>query len=141
MASRCSRCLLAAGRHYRSIVSTPRLGTLAGMLARMGFANPKRAEHLISAELDLDLAPATGMPFTTAARHVIDTRDVIEGADAELLAVLAAAADPDLALGAIAAIAERCGPVGGAELRTALRGEPEPLPGLAAVLGARPANG
>ncbi len=81
------------------------------------------------------------MPVTTAARHVIDTRDVIEGADAELLAVLAAAADPDLALGAIAAIAERCGPVGGAELRTALRGERGFRDRLTAVLGASPALG
>src|SRR5260370_17519275 len=68
-------------RHYGSRVSTPRAGTLAGTLARMGFAEPARAEHLITEGLRLDA----------------------DGADAEVLAAIAAGADPDPALPALTA--------------------------------------
>jgi len=123
-------------------MGTPRKGTLTGTLARMGFADPTRAAQLIGAELDADLVPAVGAAATTrATRHVIDTSDVIAGADAELLAALAAAADPDLALAKITAILERCGPALGAELLAALRGERGLRDRLTAVLGASPALG
>src|SRR5499427_3634103 len=58
----------------------PRRTTLSARLARMGFADPARAERLICGELALD----------------------IDGGDAELFEALGAAADPDLALAALA---------------------------------------
>ena len=58
----------------------PRQTTLSARLARMGFADPARAERLICGELALD----------------------IDGDDAELFEALGSAADPDLALAALA---------------------------------------
>src|SRR5215813_7649098 len=64
-------------------VSMPRRTTPSARLARMGFADPAQAERLASGDLALDL----------------DSGDLDSG-DAGLLAALAAAADPDLALAA-----------------------------------------
>ena len=69
-------------------------GTLAGQLAAMGFADTARARQLLTE----DLGPGP------------------DGADAPLVEALAAAADPDLALAALARLApdascaRRCGP-------------------------------
>src|ERR1700722_950190 len=65
---------------YGAGVSMLRRTTPAGRLARMGFADARRAQLLVTE--DLALEP--------------------EGADADLLEALAAAADPDLALTALA---------------------------------------
>ena len=74
------RRLADGGRgRYRAVVSMPRRTTPSARLARMGFADPARAERLASG---------------SRARH--------RRGDAELLAALAAAADPDLALAALA---------------------------------------
>src|SRR5260370_38869154 len=106
-------------RHYGSRVSTPRAGTLAGTLARMGFAEPARAEHLITEGLRLDA----------------------DGADAEGLAAIAAGADPDLALAALTALVQRGGDALGSELRAALRRERGLPDRLTAVLRAGAALG
>src|SRR6266566_3914516 len=111
--SRDTSCRKCAARHYGARVSTPRTGTLAGTLARMGFADPPRAEQLITEELRLDVA----------------------GADAAVLAAIAAAADPDLALAALAVIAARAGDAPAGELRAALRRERGFAGRLTAVLG------
>jgi len=89
-------------------VSIPRGTTLTGRLASLGFADPARAERLISDDLALDL----------------------EGDDGKLLEALAAAADPDAALAGLARLAP------GAELLDALRADPEFRARLVAVLGA-----
>src|SRR5215469_4893758 len=68
-------------------MSTPR-GTLAGQLAAMGFADTGRAQQLIT-EIGIVAAPADGRAT----------------ADLPLLHMLAAAADPDLALAALARMA------------------------------------
>ena len=57
-------------------------GTLTGQLATLGFADTANARRLLTGELGLD----------------------IEGADAPLVEAIAAAADPDLAVGALARI-------------------------------------
>jgi glutamate-ammonia-ligase adenylyltransferase len=131
-------------------VSTPRIGTLAGTLARMGFSNPARAEHLITDELRFDLAPAAepagvaaaaaGEPGRASGTQAFETWHVA-GADAELLAAVAAAADPDLALSALAALLQRCGPEARSELIPALRGEPGLRDRLVTVLGVSAALG
>jgi glutamate-ammonia-ligase adenylyltransferase len=79
--------------------------TLAGRLARLGFADPARAERLLG---DLSLDPDD------------------DAGDADLLAAVANAADPDLALGGLARIGV---PVAG------LREDPEFRDRLIAVLG------
>jgi glutamate-ammonia-ligase adenylyltransferase len=79
----------------------------------MGFADADRAERLLSEDLALDA----------------------EGADADLLASLAAAADPDLALVMLARM-----PLGG-DLLTALRADAGLRSRLTAVLGASAALG
>ena len=89
-------------------MSIPRGTTLTGRLASLGFADPARAERLISDDLALDL----------------------EGDDGKLLEALAAAADPDAALAGLARLAP------GAELLDALRADPEFRARLVAVLGA-----
>jgi glutamate-ammonia-ligase adenylyltransferase len=61
----------------------PRGATLAGRLAVLGFADTARAERVLSYELGLDAG----------------------GADADLVAAIAEAADPDLALAGLAALA------------------------------------
>ena len=91
----------------------PRRSTLSARLARMGFADPARAERLICGELALD----------------------IDGGDAGLFEALGAAADPDLALAALARIPRD------RELLAAAREDPGLRARLAAVLGASAALG
>jgi [glutamine synthetase] adenylyltransferase / [glutamine synthetase]-adenylyl-L-tyrosine phosphorylase len=104
----------------------------------MGFADPSKAEHLITAELGLELAPAQaagpGRPHGAGPAEASDAGD-LAGADAGLLAALAAAADPDLALSGLATLVQRCGPALAAELIAALRGELGLRNRLTAVLG------
>ncbi len=90
----------------------PRGATLAGRLATLGFADTVTAQRLLTEELALDLA----------------------GADATLVSELAAAPDPDLALGALARL-------GRDEVLGALRSDPDLRSRLLAVLGASPALG
>jgi [glutamine synthetase] adenylyltransferase / [glutamine synthetase]-adenylyl-L-tyrosine phosphorylase len=91
--------------------------TLAGRLARLGFADAARAEHLLLTDLGGSDPDAAGSE---------------PGAD-PLLTALAAAADPDLALTGLARV------FGAADdapaLRQALRDEPEFRDRLTAVLG------
>ncbi len=87
--------------------------TPAGELARLGFADAARAERLLSQDLALDP----------------------EGADADLLASLAAAADPDLALTTLARMTL------GGDLLDALRADAGLRSRLTAVLGASAALG
>ena len=91
----------------------PRRTTLSARLARMGFADPARAERLICGELALD----------------------IDGGDAELFEALGAAADPDLALAALARMPRD------RELLAAAREDPGLRARLTAVLGASAALG
>jgi glutamate-ammonia-ligase adenylyltransferase len=87
--------------------------TPAGRLARMGFADARRAQSLVTEDLALDP----------------------DGADAALLEALAAAADPDLALAALARMPFD------AQLRQALRDDAGLRTRLTAVLGASAALG
>ena len=87
--------------------------TPAGELARLGFADAARAERLLSQDLALDP----------------------EGADAGLLASLAASADPDLALITLSRITLS------GDLLTALRADAGLRSRLTAVLGASAALG
>ena len=87
--------------------------TPAGRLARLGFADAARAERLLSEDLALDA----------------------EGADADLLAALAAAADPDLALTTLTRMPRD------AELAEAMRADAGLRNRLTAVLGASAALG
>ena len=105
--------------HYGSRVSTPRTGTLAGMLARMGFADPPRAEHLITEELRFDA----------------------DGADADVLAAIAAAADPDLALTSLAGLLQRSGDAAGSRVARRAAARARLRDRLTAVLGASAALG
>ena len=91
----------------------PRRTTLSARLARMGFADPAQAERLAGGDLALD----------------------IDSGDAGLLAALAAAADPDLALAALARMPRD------AELLTALHQDADLARRLALVLGASAALG
>jgi glutamate-ammonia-ligase adenylyltransferase len=84
--------------------------TLAGRLARLGFADAARAERLLD-----DLGIAAGVATGAAT-----------GDDADLLAAVASAADPDLALAGLARIRVD---------RQALRGDPQFRDRLVAVLG------
>jgi [glutamine synthetase] adenylyltransferase / [glutamine synthetase]-adenylyl-L-tyrosine phosphorylase len=94
-------------------VTERRRTTPAGRLARLGFADAVRAQRLVSDDLALDA----------------------EGADADLLAALAAAADPDLALVTLARMPRD------AELTEALRTDAGLRSRLTAVLGASAALG
>jgi [glutamine synthetase] adenylyltransferase / [glutamine synthetase]-adenylyl-L-tyrosine phosphorylase len=85
----------------------------------MGFADPARAEHLLTEELRFEA----------------------DGADAGTLAALAAAADPDLALGSLAALFARGGGAVAAQLRAALQYERGLRDRLTAVLGSSAALG
>ncbi|HUZ37903.1 MAG TPA: bifunctional [glutamine synthetase] adenylyltransferase/[glutamine synthetase]-adenylyl-L-tyrosine phosphorylase [Streptosporangiaceae bacterium] len=91
----------------------PRQTTLTARLARMGFADPAQAERLVGTDLALD----------------------IDGDDADVLTALAGAADPDLALAALARIPRD------EALLAALRDDPGLRRRLAAVLGASAALG
>ena len=93
-------------------MSVPRRTTAAGQLARLGFADPARAELLIG-----DLAMDPGQ-----------AREALIGA-------LATAADPDLALAALTRVPRD------AELAQALAEDPRLRGRLAAVLGASVALG
>ena len=88
-------------------------GTLAGQLAAMGFTDTARARRLLTEDLRLDF----------------------EGADAVLLADLAGAADPDLALTGLARLQP------GTQLRAALRADAGLRDRLFSVLGASAALG
>jgi glutamate-ammonia-ligase adenylyltransferase len=94
-------------------VSTPRGTTLAGQLAAMGFADTARAQRLLTEDLGLDAA----------------------GRDAEVLAALAAAADPDLALSSLARMPHDTA------LWAALRADEDFRARLTAVLGVSAALG
>ena len=91
----------------------PRRTTLSARLARMGFADPAQAERLAGGDLALD----------------------VDGDDAGLLAALAGAADPDLALASLARMPRD------AELLTALHQDADLARRLALVLGASAALG
>ena len=91
----------------------PRRTTLSARLARMGFADPAQAERLAGGDLALDL----------------------DSGDAGPLAALAAAADPDLALAALARMPRDT------ELLTALHQDADLARRLALVLGASAALG
>ncbi len=95
-------------------MTSPR-GTLAGQLAAMGFADTARARQLVT-ELHLDAV-------------------AVSGADVPLLQALAGAADPDLALAALARMAPD------AELMRALRRDDVLRDRLVSVLGASAALG
>jgi glutamate-ammonia-ligase adenylyltransferase len=94
-------------------VSVPRKTTAAGRLARLGFADPGRAERLLGADLALDP----------------------DGADAEIVEALAAAADPDLALAALVRMPRE------PDMMAALRHDPGLRTRLAAALGSSAALG
>jgi glutamate-ammonia-ligase adenylyltransferase len=94
-------------------VSVPRRTTAAARLARLGFADPARAEFLLAGDL------------------AVDARQAGDG----LIDALATAADPDLALAALARMPRD------PELMRALDGEPRLRARLAAVLGASVALG
>jgi [glutamine synthetase] adenylyltransferase / [glutamine synthetase]-adenylyl-L-tyrosine phosphorylase len=94
-------------------VSTPRGTTLAGQLAAMGFADTARAQRLLTEDLELDAA----------------------GRDADMLAALAAAADPDLALASLARLPHDT------VLWAALRADEDFRARLTAVLGVSAALG
>src|SRR6516164_10640223 len=70
----------AAAGGYGAGVSVPRRTTAAARLARLGFADPARAELLLTEDLAIDPG----------------------GSGSVLVEALAAAADPDLALAALA---------------------------------------
>src|SRR5579859_1846983 len=86
----------------------PRGVTLTGRLAALGFADTATALRLLREDLVLDVA----------------------GADLPVVAALAAAPDPDLAVAGLAAMAPDDG------LRAALRSDEQLRAGLTAVLGA-----
>src|SRR5579875_416785 len=119
------------GRYYVRGVSSwesgSRTSTLAGQLARMGFADPARAGRLARSELGLDLGggaqPGDGSSGTAGrAPGMTD--------DAALLDAIAATADPDLALSGLARIA-----AGRGTDAASLRAEPGFRDRLLAVLG------
>src|SRR5258708_36475047 len=85
----------------------PRGVTVAGRLAALGFAYTGTAQRLLDDELGLD----------------------ITGEDAEIVAALAAAPDPDLAVAGLAALAPD------PDLHAALRSDEKLRAGLTAVLG------
>jgi glutamate-ammonia-ligase adenylyltransferase len=89
----------------------PRGSTLAGRLAALGFADTDAAQRLLTDELGLAAA----------------------GADGELVAAIAAAPDPDLALAGLARLPRD------EELIDGLRADPGLRSRLLAVLGASPA--
>jgi [glutamine synthetase] adenylyltransferase / [glutamine synthetase]-adenylyl-L-tyrosine phosphorylase len=100
-----------------SSVSGTRRTTLAGRLVRMGFADAARAEQLVTTELGLDLDSAGS------------------GRDEAVLAAIAAAADPDLALAGLSRLIGAAQGDDRADLRSTLRSEPGFRQRLIAVLG------
>jgi len=109
-------------------VSGMRTTTLAGRLTRMGFADPARAEQLLTSDLALDISPdepAAGPGYGRPRK------------DEAVLEAIAGAADPDLALQQLARIAgaDRGEDPDAAEIRAALRTEPGFRKRLIGVLG------
>ena len=94
-------------------MTNPRAVTLPGRLAALGFADTATAERLLTVELGLD----------------------VTGPDAVVLDALAAAADPDLALGGLARLPREPGS-GAEDLLAALRADGGLRARLTAVLGA-----
>jgi [glutamine synthetase] adenylyltransferase / [glutamine synthetase]-adenylyl-L-tyrosine phosphorylase len=109
-------------------VSGTRRTTLTGRLVRMGFADPARAERLITSDLKLDLNPGDRPGGLGLAGGP-------QGRDETVLAAIAAAADPDLALSGLARIAGAEQGDEAADLRATLRSEPGFRQRLIAVLG------
>jgi glutamate-ammonia-ligase adenylyltransferase len=111
-------------------VSGTRRTTLAGRLVRLGFADAAKAEQLVTSELGLDLDPGalTGGQGTAGTSRG-------PGRDETVLAAIAAAADPDLALSGLARIAGADRGDDAADLRATLRTEPGFRQRLIAVLG------
>ncbi len=114
-------------------VSGTRRTTLVGRLARMGFADAARAEKLVTAELGLDLDP--GDRPGPAALTAAPAARTGQGRDETLLAAIAGAADPDLALTGLARLAGAEPGEDLADLRATLRSEPGFRQRLIAVLG------
>ena len=106
-------------------MSGTRTTTLAGRLARMGFADAARAERLVTSDLALDLSPG-GRPGAPAGAP---------GRDDAVLEAIGAAADPDLALAGLARIAGTDRGADAADIRAALRAEPGFRKRLVSVLG------
>jgi [glutamine synthetase] adenylyltransferase / [glutamine synthetase]-adenylyl-L-tyrosine phosphorylase len=105
-------------------VSGTRRTTLVGRLIRLGFADPARAAQLVTSDLrlDVDSGERPGVPGA-------------QGRDETVLAAIAAAADPDLALAGLARIAGVERGDDAADLRATLRSEPGFRQRLIAVLG------
>src|ERR1700722_10257618 len=108
-------------------VSGTRRTTLVGRLVRLGFADPARAAQLLTSDLrlDLDSGERPGAPGVPGA----------QGRDETVLAAIAGAADPDLALAGLARIAGVERGDDAADLRATLRSEPGFRQRLIAVLG------
>ena len=105
-------------------VSGTRRTTLVGRLVRLGFADPARAAQLVTSDLrlDVDSGERPGVPGA-------------QGRDEPVLAAIAGAADPDLALAGLARIAGVERGDDAADLRATLRSEPGFRQRLIAVLG------
>jgi [glutamine synthetase] adenylyltransferase / [glutamine synthetase]-adenylyl-L-tyrosine phosphorylase len=101
--------------------------TLAGRLARMGFADAAQAERLMTSELALDLDGGPRQGTALGATRPPGDEAVLEA--------IAAAADPDLALSGLARIAGTDRGTEAADMRAALRAEPGFRKRLVAVLG------
>ena len=108
-------------------VSGTRRTTLVGRLVRLGFADPARAAQLVTSDLrlDVDSGERPGAPGAPGA----------QGRDETVLAAIAGAADPDLALAGLARIAGVERGDDAADLRATLRSEPGFRQRLIAVLG------
>ncbi|MBV9793950.1 MAG: bifunctional [glutamine synthetase] adenylyltransferase/[glutamine synthetase]-adenylyl-L-tyrosine phosphorylase [Actinobacteria bacterium] len=111
-------------------VSGTRRTTLAGRLVRLGFADAAKAERLVTSDLGLDVDPGDRPGAITPPGG-----SGSPGRDETVLAALAAAADPDLALVGLARIAGAEAGDDAAALRATLRSEPGFRQRLIAVLG------
>src|SRR5258708_4868337 len=87
------------GHGVSAWVSGTRTTTLAGRLARMGFADAARAERIVTSELALDVSPGA-LPGAPAGAP---------GRDDPVLEAIGAAADPDVALAGVARVAGTAG--------------------------------
>jgi glutamate-ammonia-ligase adenylyltransferase len=114
-------------------VGGTRRTTLAGRLARLGFADAARAEQLITSDLKLDVDPGE-RPGTVTSRGPASVPGG-QGRDESVLAAVAAAADPDLALAGLARVIGAEPGDDEAALRATLRSEPGFRQRLIAVLG------
>ncbi len=116
---------------YGAGVSVPRRTTAGARLARLGFADPARAERLLAEVPGL----AGGGPDTGVADGGPDTALADGGPDTGVVDAFALAADPDLALTALTRIPDDGG------MMAALRHDPGLRTRLIAVLGASAALG